>query len=1789
MAHIPLSPYYDIDKLKIHYQAVLTQAVLDREITDTDKQWLEHALLSDDNARAAQARPMRIDRVQFVLPGKPPCNLLGSFKLSAPKVKDAPVFLYSLACGLEKYNDENAWLSALAERLKHPLETDELLRYVSVDQRYAICATLPVELQPNLVAFDAFVDLRQELLNNSANDLVGIADELLRLPSINSVLNEYLQNRLDEIYPEGELDPEAIYVNSFITVTEEDEHGVNHSLQSEVSSHTLTETVLIYYRSGSWPTAQTREFRSWVGLEEEFARRRLPPINNVSWFEALIIRASTELPLLFEKNLEQFWSKPFAGKHTRRDYFADVLAQQFAKELRSHEYTGNISPTERSWLAKVCQLPAGTSSSSTDPLRIDQLSYTAPGKKEVYFAGAFLVSSIPPNSSRVFLYVPNEGLESFVSRDVLKEKLDARQERPGALNNLLSCLALNEYLAPPGPDGFGFQGQQLTEAVFPERMDSIIGKQLANVRYLLNLLKKQHPKLHINDAIDYALDIRAMLDSRISTFGEQPRWDSLKVSTEAHVFPAIEAPPAFQPPAIPDDDPIKTALRSLTALDTWTNHLWQRRPNIHSFSQTRMQNYLTFAGSNLLPAEIHIEAESNDVRATEPFLISYSSNLTDLLIEQLTGYAQSKGYTGTGHAFRMVNGAQQALAKNQPDQPALQKMLNLAKTDFLKHYLDALKRFYAHADTQGHSIKDTLIKIRYAALQHELNLRLADHSLDEHDRRLLAVVLDSPVSTMRKTLNGFRPDVYSIALSVDEQRGRVKLVNCFVIAERGGLGPAFALEERGRVVLWTPRRGLESYNSMPTLLSQLNARLLDIRERSSLLDNVSWTDRSRILQQSSINIELGVIDGDFQEVLQQWQIDAELETSESLFTLAQTCQLSAKNTLESMLDQPPDIRAALNLDRLIASAQNILFQQKLPDWLQAKSLNEQQEYLEALREYRRSIDAEKNYLHDIPTLRDFAHSRLKTLLDAKSPDHPLNPDLIDVTITHYESAVAPTGEPPFFYAAQAKGSAPHTTESLTQFALKTYAQVNGAAIFINFHNSSLPVPAWLDSPYLQEAFRTLDIGKEYVKVLHDNLDDGKQGIDERKRLFATQLPAQLIEQALAMRFQNRLTEYAYRFIKQVMTMPDSIAREPVDGTNVIVRPLAFIPETGMTADAALGMYLIGPLQPATGPLILYTPYSKDFGFKGYRDEAHLISDLQTSTALQTLVLERMSKEAAKIYANGGFTEPHIPFSDFPTRTPGPISLSYSPITGNLLNTLFADNTALLISMAESQSVSAAQAKWERLKFLLTPVINAGFMFAPAIVTLPVVIWSSLQLVTEVADAVKESRWAEACDSVIMNLLQMVAMHQLRLRPIRAGSRALEIERMIRPAGLAGADHPMTAEQVTRLREFEAPGIDLLSLQSDEAPGVYRNPINQRQYAPVQGRVYRIDRQAGEWRMINDNGDEVGPSLRRNQLGAWEVTITPLTRSIVKTLKKKSATNRAKLEMDINARGMKQIKTRYPEKAQALQDAHTSAFMKLLGCRFALRKPVSGTRRDPGVISTIKKILSIPDVTPALYDQISAMTSTILRELSAHSMNTYDSERYVIGTTITADETVAFSVPGDPERRIFFTEHFFDPGLRGADYPIKPPFDQGTHARANTLIHELSHLVLGTKDLADAWSDYPPVANVNTTKVLYDQTPDWINSHRRDAFSSSTTAEMLFKEPLNHTALETILKVSKTTNLNAARLAFLFDSTVRAQMILSNADSVALLISELAALDPTWHSATLPLLSTNTITQNTLTH
>jgi hypothetical protein len=134
------------------------------------------------------------------------------------------------------------------------------------------------------------------------------------------------------------------------------------------------------------------------------------------------------------------------------------------------------------------------------------------------------------------------------------------------------------------------------------------------------------------------------------------------------------------------------------------------------------------------------------------------------------------------------------------------------------------------------------------------------------------------------------------------------------------------------------------------------------------------------------------------------------------------------------------------------------------------------------------------------------------------------------------------------------------------------------------------------------------------------------------------------------------------------------------------------------------------------------------------------------------------------------------------------------------------------------------------------------------------------------------------------------------------------------------------------------------------------------------------------------------------------------------------------------------------------------------------------------------------------------------------------------------------------------------------------FDQGVHYRAGTLIHELSHLVLDTKDIAylDAPTPYPDLLQDNTAANLRNRLA--IERLHNEGLSHRTPLSELFTVVENHVVRDlapkdkagfrAILRITGTNTLADARAVFLSDSVKRSEVMLKNADSLTLLILRL---------------------------
>lgn len=137
------------------------------------------------------------------------------------------------------------------------------------------------------------------------------------------------------------------------------------------------------------------------------------------------------------------------------------------------------------------------------------------------------------------------------------------------------------------------------------------------------------------------------------------------------------------------------------------------------------------------------------------------------------------------------------------------------------------------------SLQSTFSHTLSTALRSELKLRAVTRTLSTTEQAIIKTVLDGPIHLQRAALNGFLPDVFSLALKAGDAADPLKLASCFVLTERGGQDPVHS----GKAIVWTPALGFEAFKGLTPLLTELGRRLADVNHRSMLLENLGRSER----------------------------------------------------------------------------------------------------------------------------------------------------------------------------------------------------------------------------------------------------------------------------------------------------------------------------------------------------------------------------------------------------------------------------------------------------------------------------------------------------------------------------------------------------------------------------------------------------------------------------------------------------------------------------------------------------------------------------------------------------------------------------------------------------------------------------------------------------------------------------------------------------------------------------------------------------------------------------------
>lgn len=1058
--------------------------------------------------------------------------------------------------------------------------------------------------------------------------------------------------------------------------------------------------------------------------------------------------------------------------------------------------------------------------------------------------------------------------------------------------------------------------------------------------------------------------------------------------------------------------------------------------------------------------------------------------------------------------------------------------------------LPALQRVYLE------NMKPRLAHALSVGIRGEASLRVLNAALGDTERAIVDTVLnpDQPDRKNRRSLKGFRPDAYSLTLECSSQMNILPLANCLLLTERGGLDP----QNSGRTVLWTPAQGLEVFNTVSRARQELERRLLDPHKRLTLLENLPPAQRT-LHQRYSLGA-LRLIEGHVLQRLSQSSIDHFLGRCDYLRTLKLDDEKQTK-ALQALTKTVVDT----NLRRATSIAQAITRQQSLPAWLAMAPVEEQQLHIELLEQYRNSVEDDKDYLHGLKTLKSYVHDTLVSLLGKRFSGTLPDPDDIEIT-------------PNLTLAGPAR--------SLTEFALNHVNVAQGTGFKIA-SKTTQSLPQGLDQSAVRQLLLSLNIKQTYAKQVTDSLSSKSADADTRRLRFIRQLPWQLMQDAHAQKLQQRLSDSGFDLIRQVMDMPDAIARAAVNGAHATVRPLELIKTVGTAAVKTLGLYLFGPGSGQKGPHILYAPYHAGSPFTEFDNEASVVSALNTPGSLQELLIRRLPASEQSGFRN---------LLESTVGQASEITLASNPIRGNLLIRLFSDNTRLLSQMLGTQSEVSGQSDWEAAKNLFSSDIQRISGLLPGKLAYGLFLWQAYKDFKSSAEAQQDHHWKRALQDFIAGAVQMLSLGKLSLEE-SVGTAQATTDTLAEPkatpvAAPQWSQVKSTAPTRTSLQPFETTAVELKDLKKNSADGTYLETTSKQTYAPIAGKVYRVTKPGAIWRMIKDT--EEGPALLTTldkQLVLDSDTHTVHYGKALSKMHNQYASDKyARQVLNIEARGMKDIRAMHPAKArmivQAIDLARYYAFNSLHNLA-QLRQLKPGTRLD----TFLKTLFDADDIDANLLDKIKKVIVPICTALVDPNVDYMNTERFVVGSSqYELSNTIAFVLNDDPKNRVHFTEKFFEPQLDWYESCLTEPFSVGDHARAATLIHEFSHLFSKTVDIAPLEARRPfsdLIATVTTYGAAIKQRQQ---DFQRKALSLATPKEELFAhwnetsqewtsldsvQGLKHVARD-ILKTTGCGTIDEARNLFLDRGNVhlRTDVILRNADSIAHLISVMGRqLDP----------------------
>lgn len=1058
--------------------------------------------------------------------------------------------------------------------------------------------------------------------------------------------------------------------------------------------------------------------------------------------------------------------------------------------------------------------------------------------------------------------------------------------------------------------------------------------------------------------------------------------------------------------------------------------------------------------------------------------------------------------------------------------------------------------------------------MREQSLRINLAIQRRAGKLDSKLLDLLAIALDRPSAALR---NGLDVDVHGLVLKISGEPADIPLSNVWAIHRHS--------EPEGPVLMWSSQDGLRAFDSLTQMKKTVATGVAHplARERWVSGTEAGWRARFKLDDDAdgSVVMQVGtqLITGDFLADLETLEIYRRLTCVSLNCKLAMDCHFTAQLTKRNVDYARADDMLTASVERLSIEVANAQLTELLPKWLSDAAVERLQRYTQALQRCLASANAKSNYLSNIPFILDFSRQRLEKAMIELWPQGVHNPDRVMIKLTDTTGGGISAG------GGIAPGLISSRTRTLSEWAVDQFA----GSLTSEMEISLDPPSVVLATPTTHQV-RTLvthaDVGGEYRKLLAKKLAPSTQDYAERRRLFARAVPAQMMRHALEEQMQGRLGDKAVEMVEHIVDMPDGLAREPLDGQAINLSPLGLIPDTDMAADEVCGMYVIGPDDLAAGPVLLFTAYSDTQSIRQFADRAGLLAQIKTDKTLQTQILARLPDEALSRYEHGGFAEPHIPWTTEvgdgvrPGSAPQ-ITLLHRPVSGNVLYFLFEDNIKLINLAAKEQTMSSGESIWRSFCYLLKLGLEQGSLILPSAIGTLVGVYQAGSLLRESADALKARKWGEALAEFVAALASVVGTRhgneELR-REIRLSENTEEF--------LATRIDTQVATRIRQTLEgFEITDVALADLSHDALLNLYKSADGQRTYAIVQGRVYEVAKVDDNWLIVAPHAD--GPTIVLDDVQKWhikgELARMGASYSLIDRYEIWVTEQNLTDMFNPQAKGIAEIRQAFPRHHQMIVNAHAHSVECLRNTLANLNESSPHLPLAAQTTAILQEMFEV-DTTPAVLFQLRSQCSKVLSELTSPGLDPQTSPRYWDGFNEPGHhQTQAFVWQSDPQQRIFLTDEFFtlpNDTLMYASH-LRTQAQLYAHHQAASLLHELSHLTLGTVDLAYLDSFMPLLEHFDDSGGRYSQAQLFAHSLervRQESLSLATPDHRLFTRPgtrgrrdfrtSDGRQREVVLQLTGKSTLAEARKVFRTDPDLRSRVIMANADSLTWLILRL---------------------------